>query len=72
MSDKIYVQIDNEKMEAQGAVLTEYLEYKAIIDNASITADANAKAKADAKASAMAKLTALGLTADEVNAIVGT
>lgn len=33
--------------------------------------DADAKAKADAKASAMAKLATLGLTDDEVKAIVG-
>ena len=32
--------------------------------------DAAAQAKADAKASALAKLTALGLTADEVSAIL--
>ena len=51
MSDKIYVQIDDEKIEATGAALTEYLEYKAMIENAAITAEANAKAKAKAKAS---------------------
>ena len=32
--------------------------------------EAQDKAKADAKASALAKLTALGLTADEVSAIL--
>ena len=69
MSDKIYVQIDNEKMEATGVALAEYLEYKAIIENAAITADADAKAKANAKASAQAKLAALGLTADEIAAL---
>ena len=69
MSDKIYVQIDDEKIEATGAALTEYLEYKAMIENAAITAEANAKAKAKAKASAQAKLAALGLTADEITAL---
>ena len=36
-----------------------------------VAAEAEAKAKADAKAVAIAKLAAVGLTADDVNALLG-
>ena len=71
MSEKIYIQIGDKKQEAKGEVLeqilkdqTEYAETQRLIE-------AEQTAKAEAKASAMAKLAALGLSDEEVQAIIG-
>ena len=75
MSDKIYVAIDNKRIELKGADLEAFLEQQAK-DRADYEAEQNlieaetAKKQAD-RESAMAKLSALGLNEDEVNAIIG-
>jgi len=67
--EKIYVQIDNERIEATGDLLAELLATQAAIKAESDAAQATAdKAKAD-KAAAQAKLTALGLTTDDLKAL---
>jgi|688.fasta_scaffold125477_4 hypothetical protein len=67
--DKIYVQIDKERVEATGDVLAELLAAQAAIKAESDAAQATTdKAKAD-KAAAQAKLAALGLTPDDLKAL---
>ena len=67
--EKIYVQIDNERVEATGDVLAELLAAQAAIKAESDAAQAAAdKTKSD-KAAAQAKLEALGLTADDLKAL---
>ena len=66
---KIYVQIDNERIEATGDLLAEVLATQAAIKAESDAAQAATdKAKSD-KAAAQAKLEALGLTADDLKAL---
>jgi hypothetical protein len=67
--DKIYVQIDNERIEATGDLLAELLATQAAIkaETEALQAEAD-KTQAD-KAVAQAKLTALGLTTDDLKAL---
>ena len=46
-------------------------ELDALWESTQATVAANAQAVIDTKASALAKLAALGLTADEINALIG-
>jgi hypothetical protein len=77
MTDKIYIGIDNKKIEAKGEALEQILK-----DRAEFEAEQQAKkleqsrieaettAKAQAKESAMAKLRKLGLTDDEIAGLI--
>jgi hypothetical protein len=67
--NKIFVQIDKEKIELIGAELDAFLADRQAIENQRAQAQAVAEAKAAAKASAQAKLASLGLTAEEINAL---
>jgi len=67
MSDKLYVSINGKKREMNAEELAQFekdLEAQRLIE-------AEQTAKAEAKASAMAKLAALGLSDEEVQAIIG-
>jgi hypothetical protein len=71
MSDKIYIGIDNKKVEAKGEQLEYILSWQAEAQERERLIEAEQTAKAEAKASAMAKLAALGLSDEEVQAIIG-
>jgi regulator of protease activity HflC (stomatin/prohibitin superfamily) len=71
MSDKIYIGIDDKRIEAKGEVLEQVLKAQAEAQAEQSRIEAEQQAKEEAKTSAMAKLTALGLNEEEVQAIVG-
>jgi hypothetical protein len=71
MSDKVYIGIDNKKIEAKGEQLEYILQTQAEMQEQARLIEAEQQAKAEAKASAMAKLAALGLSDEEVQAIIG-
>jgi len=71
MADKIYIGIDNKRIEAKGEVLENLLQAQAEAQEAQSLLEAEQQAKEAAKESALAKLTALGLTEDEAKAIMG-
>jgi regulator of protease activity HflC (stomatin/prohibitin superfamily) len=70
-TDKIYVQINGKRQEAKGEVLENLLQAQAEMQAEQNRIEAEQTAKAEAKASAMAKLAALGLSEEEVQAIIG-
>ena len=74
MSEKIYVGIDNKKIELKGEALEVYLlEQAKILENEQERIrlfEAETTAKAQAKESAMAKLRKLGLTDDEIAGLI--
>lgn len=71
MSEKIYVQVDGEKIEATGEQL-DYIVSAMAETQAELQADlARKEAIETAKASAIAKLQELGLTVEEVKAAFG-
>ena len=65
MTEKIFVQVDNEVMEATGEVLQQILKDRA---DAELEALALEERKAT-RQSALAKLAALGLTEEEIAAL---
>jgi DNA-binding NarL/FixJ family response regulator len=65
MTEKIYVGIDNERIEATGEVLEQILKDRA----ESLAAEQAKEAKLAARQSALAKLAALGLTEEEIAAL---
>jgi hypothetical protein len=67
MEEKFYVFEDGKKHEAKGEELAYYESW---IQEMRLI-EAEQTAKAEAKASAMAKLAALGLSEEEVQAIIG-
>ena len=67
--EKIYVGIDNERVELTGAELTAFKAQRTK-DTAELNArQAEADAKVAARESALAKLAALGLSAEEIAAL---
>jgi len=62
MTNKIYVQVDNEVMEATGEVLEQILKDRAEAELEAIAFET----KKAARQSALAKLAALGLTEEEI------
>jgi hypothetical protein len=70
MSDKIYIGIDNKKVEAKGEVLEQILKDQAEAAEQARLIEAETTAKAQAKESAMAKLRKLGLTDDEIAGLI--
>jgi DNA gyrase/topoisomerase IV subunit A len=70
-TNKIYVQFNDKKTEAKGELLEQILKDQSEYAEAQRLIEAEQTAKAEAKASAMAKLAALGLSDEEVQAIIG-
>jgi hypothetical protein len=71
MTDKIYIGINDKKIEAKGDDLVYLQSWQAEVQAEQRLIEAEQTAKAEAKASAMAKLAALGLSEEEVQAIIG-
>jgi 3'-phosphoadenosine 5'-phosphosulfate (PAPS) 3'-phosphatase len=71
MSEKIYYSDQTGRHEAKGKKLEEILSWQAEAQETQRLIEAEQTAKAEAKASAMAKLAALGLSEEEVQAIIG-
>lgn len=71
MSDKIYIGIDNKRVEAKGEVLEQILKDRANAEERQRLLEAEQQAKQATLDSAIAKLAKLGLTEDEAKAIVG-
>jgi DNA-binding NarL/FixJ family response regulator len=65
MTEKIFVQIDTEKIEATGEVLEQILKDR----SESALQEAAREAKIAARESALAKLAELGLTEEEIAAL---
>ncbi len=68
--DKIFIQTDNKKIEAKGEVLEQILKDQAEALEAQRLIEAEQQAKEAARASAMNKLSALGLTDEEISALI--
>ena len=71
MSEKLYYQNGNKREELKGKALEDFLQFQAEAQESQRLIEAEQTAKAEAKASAMAKLAALGLSEEEVQAIIG-
>jgi hypothetical protein len=70
MSEKIYIGIDDKKIEAKGKDLEYILSYYEELAERERLFEAETTAKAQAKESAMAKLRKLGLTDDEIAGLI--
>ena len=70
MLEKIYIGIDDKKIELKGKDLEAFLEQQAKDQAEQSRIEAEQLAKAEARESAMAKLKKLGLTDDEIAALV--
>lgn len=71
MSDKIYSSVNGTKKELKGEKLQHILQAQIEAQAEQSRIEAEQQAKIQARESAIAKLAALGLTEDEVKAIVG-
>jgi type VI protein secretion system component Hcp len=71
MSEKIYIGIDDKRIEAKGEVLEQILKDRAEYEAQQKLIEAAEKEKAEKKESATNKLKALGLTDAEVEALLG-
>ena len=71
MTDKIYIGVDNKRIEAKGEVLENILKTRAEFEAEQSRIEAEQQAKANAKQSAMNKLKALGLTDNEIEGLMG-
>jgi DNA-binding NarL/FixJ family response regulator len=65
MTEKIYVQINDKRIEATGAILEQILKDRADWEAQQLVE----QARASSRQSALAKLAALGLTEDEIAAL---
>jgi hypothetical protein len=70
-TEKIFVQIDNERVELTGEALEDFLADRAQLQAEAAARQAEQDAKAAAKESALTKLQALGLSEAEAKQIVG-
>ena len=68
-TEKIYVGIDNDKIELTGQAKTDFLADRQRFADELAQIEADKLARAQAKAAALAKLAALGLTTDELTAL---
>ena len=68
-TQKIYIGIDDKRIELKGADLTAFLDDRATQQATAKAQEAEATAKADARISALAKLKKLGLTQAEIEAL---
>ena len=71
MSEEIWVQEDGVKRKLEGAELEAFLADRAQMQAEQEAREAEETAKVAAKQSALSKLSALGLTDDEISALVG-
>ena len=71
MTEKIYIGIDNERIEAKGEVLDQILKDRAEFEESSALIEADKLAKEAAKAKFKAALTGLGLTEEEAVILLG-
>jgi hypothetical protein len=71
MTDKIFIGIDDKRIEAKGEVLEQILKDRAEHQAEKERIEAEIQAKEQLKQSAIAKLAKLGLTEDEAKAIIG-
>jgi hypothetical protein len=71
MSEIIYVSEDNKKRKATAEEIAQIEKDRAEYEAEKKLFEAEQQAKEEAKASAMAKLAALGLSDEEVQAIIG-
>jgi hypothetical protein len=71
MTDKIYIGINDKKIEAKGEVLEQILRDKEETAQRKKLFEAENQAKEELKQSAIAKLAKLGLTEDEAKAVIG-
>jgi len=69
MTEKIYIGINDKRIEAKGEVLDQILQHQAKHAELQRLLEIETKAKVAARQSALAKLAALGLTADEIAAL---
>ena len=69
MTEKIYIGINDKRIEAKGEVLDQILQHQAKLAELQRLLEIETKAKVAARQSALAKLAALGLTADEIAAL---
>jgi hypothetical protein len=67
--EKIYIGIDNERIELTGQAKADFLADRQQFADQLAQAEADKVAKAQAKAAAQAKLAALGLTTDDLTAL---
>jgi hypothetical protein len=70
MTEKIYIGINDKKIELKGAELEAFLEQQAKDQEEARLLEAEQLAKEAAKASAMNKLATLGLTDEEISALI--
>lgn len=70
MTEKIYIGIDGKRIEAKGEVLEQILKDRAEAELEASRIEAEQQAKEAARQSAMDKLAKLGLTAEEIAALV--
>jgi hypothetical protein len=70
MTEKIYIQKADKKVEAKGNDLQNILDIQNEIAEQASLIEAEQQAKEEAKASAMAKLATLGLTDEEISALI--
>lgn len=68
-TEKIFIGIDNERIELTGDELDAFNADRAAIQAEMTAQKAEAEAKASARESALAKLAALGLTKKEIDAL---
>ena len=71
MSEEIWVQEDGVKRKLEGAELEAFLADRAAMQAEQEVREAEEAAKVVAKESALGKLSALGLTNEEISALVG-
>jgi hypothetical protein len=69
MSEKVFIQQENEVIEAKGETLDYILSWKAEAESTQEALHAEQDAKIAARQSALAKLAALGLTEEEIGAL---
>jgi hypothetical protein len=69
MSEKLYMQVNDEVIELQGEALQELLDLRNEFAQQESEREAKLLADKEAKEAAQAKLAALGLTIDDLNAL---
>lgn len=71
MSEKIYIGIDDKKIELKGKDLEAFLQQREKDQEEARLLEAEIEAKEQLKQSAIAKLAAIGLTEEEAKIIIG-
>ena len=69
MSEKLYIQINDEVTELQGEALQELLDFRNEFAQQEVEQEAKRLADKEAKETAQAKLEALGLTTEDLKAL---